>query len=158
MTNHIHLALEVASEEPVSKAMHRLASRYSIYFNRRHARVGHLFQGRYKAILVERDEYLLEVTRYVHLNPVRAGMVKKPEEYPWSSYRIYVNETPHHLVDAEKILSYFGKRRSLSRDRYKKFVEDSLEGETAIDIEARVREQAFLGSSDFIREIKSRLT
>ena len=86
MPNHYHMALEI-QECNLSKAMQFLNTKYSVYFNYKNKRTGHLFQGRYKAILAERDNYLLELTRYIHLNPIRAGLVKKLKDYRWSSYR-----------------------------------------------------------------------
>jgi len=85
MPNHYHLLIETP-EGNISQVMHRLNASYTGYINRTRQRTGHLFQGRYKAILVDRDNYLLELSRYVHLNPVRAGMVSNPGDYPHSSY------------------------------------------------------------------------
>ena len=86
MSNHYHMVVETI-EGNLSQGMRQLNGVYTQYFNRRHRRVGHVYQGRYKAILVEKDRYLLELTRYVVLNPVRAGMVKHAGAWPWSSYR-----------------------------------------------------------------------
>jgi len=83
MSNHVHLAVQVG-EEPLSKIMQNLSFRYTRWVNRKQKRIGHLFQGRYKAILVEQDSYLLELVRYIHLNPVRAKMVRQPSAYSWS--------------------------------------------------------------------------
>ncbi len=88
MSNHVHLAIE-AGRDPLSRIMAGLQSSYTQYFNRRHRRVGHLFQGRYKAFLVDKDRYALALLRYVHENPVKAGIVVRPEEYVWSSDRYY---------------------------------------------------------------------
>ena len=88
MKNHVHLALQV-TETPLSKLMQSLSQRYTVWFNHRHERVGHLFQGRYKDILVDSDQYLLELIRYIHLNPVRANLVADPENYSYSSHRAY---------------------------------------------------------------------
>ncbi len=88
MTNHIHLTIQV-DEVPLSRIMQNLGFRYTQFINRRHNRKGHLFQGRYKALLIDVDSYLIELVRYLHLNPVRAGMVEYPETYPWSSHQAY---------------------------------------------------------------------
>ena len=93
MGNHYHLVIETPDGN-LSKGMRQLNGVYTQYSNRRHRRVGHLFQGRYKAILVDGDSYLLELGRYVVLNPVRAGMVKEPGEWPWSSYLAMVGKQP----------------------------------------------------------------
>ena len=90
MTNHYHLLLETPRGN-LSAALHDLNTAYTNYFNRRHDRVGHLFQGRYRSILVDKDNYLLELSRYIHLNPVRARMVKRPDAYRWSSYSSYLS-------------------------------------------------------------------
>jgi putative transposase len=99
MKNHVHLALQV-TETPLSKLMQSLSQRYTIWLNHRHDRVGHLFQGRYKDILVDSDQYLLELIRYIHLNPVRANLVADPANYPYSSHRAYsgLTATPPWLT------------------------------------------------------------
>ena len=91
MTNHYHLIIETP-EGNLSRVMHNLNSSYTAYINTKRKRSGHLFQGRYKAIVVDKDNYLLELSRYLHLNPVRAKMVEKPEEYPHSSYRTFISD------------------------------------------------------------------
>ena len=94
MSNHCHLLVETPMAN-LSRGMRQLNGVYTQEFNRRHGRVGHLFQGRFKAILVEEDNYLLEVSRYIILNPVRAGMVERPEEYRWSSYPSIIGMGKH---------------------------------------------------------------
>ena len=88
MTNHYYLLIEILKAD-LSKLMHYINGSYTTYINRKRDRSGHLFQGRYKALLVNIDEYDQELSRYIHLNPVRAGMVEKPEEYKWLSYKDY---------------------------------------------------------------------
>ena len=95
MTNHVHLAIQVG-DVPLSRIIQNLSFRYTRYLNRRKNQVGHLFQGRYKALLIDADSYLLELVRYIHNNPVRAGMVKTAEEYPWSSHHAYLGSTKCH--------------------------------------------------------------
>src|ERR671930_1192258 len=82
MSNHVHLLVQVG-EIPLSRIIHNLTLRYTAWLNRRHSRIGHLFHGRYKALLVDADNYLLELVRYIHLNPVRAAMTELPDEYRW---------------------------------------------------------------------------
>lgn len=84
-----------------------LNSRYAMYFNKRHELDGHVFQGRYGSELIDSPQYFLEVSRYIHLNPVKAELVKHPGEYPWSSYSSYVSENKNPLVSTERIISYF---------------------------------------------------
>jgi REP element-mobilizing transposase RayT len=89
MTTHVHLAIQVG-EIGLPRIIQNLAFRYTRWGNWRQSRTGHLFQGRYKAVLVDADTYLLELTRYIHLNPVRSGIVRIPEDYPWSGHRAYL--------------------------------------------------------------------
>ncbi len=128
MSNHVHLAAQVG-EVPLSRIMQDLGFRYTQRFNRRHGRVGHLFQGRYKALLVDADSYLVELVRYIHLNPVRAGLVKKAERYPWSGHRAYLGEERLAWLETRWVLSHFGRHTTRARARYALFVEEgSREG------------------------------
>ena len=124
MTNHVHLVIET-NEISISDIMKKVNMHYSIYFNRKYDLVGHLFQGRYKAQIIEKDNYILEVSRYIHLNPIRANMVENPQDYKWSSYSMYIGLLKERLINSEKILSYFKKENS--RHLYKVFVETNKE-------------------------------
>jgi len=112
MSNHYHLVIETPDKN-LAKGMRQLNGVYTQSSNRRHGRVGHLFQGRYKAIVVDADSHLLELTRYVVLNPVRAGMVAEPAAWPWSSYRatVGIDALPPWLV-VDGLLAQFGTRRA----------------------------------------------
>lgn len=125
MTNHYHLILETPQPN-LSRAMQWLNVSYAAYYNRRHGYMGHVFQGRYKAIVVEADEYLESLSRYIHLNPVRAEMVALPWEYPWSSCRFYVEplQMPGWLY-VDRLFAGFGKNRSAARKRYRTYVSES---------------------------------
>ncbi|MBI1921545.1 MAG: transposase [Geobacter sp.] len=152
MSNHYHLLLETPAAN-LSQIMQHINSAYTTYFNVKRKRAGHLFQGRYKAILVEADEYATELTRYIHLNPVRAKMAVRPEDYPWSSYRGYIVEgkAPEWLK-REFILGSFGKRNADAMKKYRTFVEDLLGKE----YESPLKETfgtAILGSVGFIETI-----
>ena len=135
MTNHIHLVFETP-EGNCSKFMHALSTAYTVYFNLRHERHGHLFDGRYKAKLVEGDEYLLALSRYVHLNPVRVGkMQNKPlservgylRRYPWSSYTSYIGQRKAlDFVEYGPVLAEMGGRQAQRPRRYRNFVETGL--------------------------------
>ena len=129
MSDHYHLLLETPAGN-LSQIMRHINGAYTTYFNVKHKRAGHLFQGRYKAILVEADEYATELSRYIHLNPVRAGMTSRSEEYRWSSYRGYIglNKAPDWLSE-DFILGYFGGNSPKARNRYRHFVEDLLDKE-----------------------------
>jgi REP element-mobilizing transposase RayT len=147
MTNHYHLLIETI-EGNLSKGMRQLNGVYSLKYNHRHGRVGHVFQGRYHSILVEMQSYLLELARYVVLNPVRANMVTKPYDWPWSSYRstiaTHITQDP---LNSEWILSQFAKNKRLATLRYIKFVEEGIGGKSPLK---KVKNQIFLGSDDFV--------
>ncbi|NCP78393.1 MAG: transposase [Desulfuromonadales bacterium] len=125
MDNHIHLAIQVG-ETPLSRAMQNLSFRFTRWINWRRQRTGHLFQGRYKAILIEEDEYLLQLVAYLHLNPVRAGMVAYPLDYRWSSYRAYLGEEMIPWLNCDAVLSRLSKRRSAARKIFTSFVDDQI--------------------------------
>lgn len=130
MTNHFHLLLETPDAN-LSKAMRQFNSVYTQAFNRRHGRVGHVLQGRFKSIVVDREAYLLELCRYIVLNPVRAGMVKEPGRYPWSSYRATagLGKKPDFLV-VDWILEQFGADRAQARKEYRLFVKAGLDADS----------------------------
>jgi len=153
MDNHYHLLLETPSGN-LSQIMRHINGAYTTYFNVKRARSGHLFQGRYKAILVERDEYAKELSRYIHLNPVRAKLVEAPGDYVWSSYNFYIGKkkSPEWLR-REFILGYFGNKASASQKEYRKFVQ-SLVGQEYDSPLKNVVGSVLLGSQDFINFIK----
>lgn len=154
MTNHYHLLIETP-EKNLSKIMHYLNSSYTTYINIKRKRSGHLFQGRYKAILVDRDSYLLELSRYLHMNPVRANMVDRPEEYLHSSYAAYITDSDG-LVHTTDLLSMFSKDTKAAKQRYKIFVESAL-GEEQESPMKKVYGGMILGSVPFIKESLNRL-
>ena len=98
MPNHVHLLVE-SSQQPLAKFMQGLQQSYSQYFNRRHRKTGHVFEGRYKAILCQKDQYLLQLIRYIHLNPVRAGMVRSPKRYRYSGDHVYLQGKATETID-----------------------------------------------------------
>jgi REP element-mobilizing transposase RayT len=151
MDNHYHLVVETPDAN-LSRGMRQLNGVYTQAFNRRHRRVGHLFQGRFKGILVQKDSHFLAVCRYVVLNPVAAGMVKQPGQWAWSSYRVTNGEssTPRWLM-VDEILGQFGKRRGTAQMRYRQFVSEGI-GRQSIweDLEA----QSLLGEEGFAEALK----
>lgn len=150
MDNHYHLMIETP-EGNLSLGMRQLNGVYTQRFNRRHGRVGHVFQGRYKAILVDRDSYLLELCRYVVLNPIRAGMVKKIERYSWSSYPATMGlAVCPAWLSVDWLLGQFAKTRAVARRRYAQFVAD---GKGRLSPWAELRGQALLGSEDFVAKL-----
>jgi len=126
MGNHYHLFAE-APEGGISKIMHLINTRYSNYFNKKCDRTGHTFQSRFSAILVEARGYALELTAYIHLNPVRAELVDLPEEYDWSDYRVYMGLTPSQSWNSQqRVLRMLGKNAERARDEYRRFVLDRM--------------------------------
>jgi putative transposase len=151
MKNHYHLVVETAAGN-LSVGMRQLNGVYTQRFNRHHGRVGHLFQGRFKAILLERESYLLELCRYVVLNPVRAKVVKQPEAYGWSSYRATVGmeAAPEWLI-RDWVLAQFSLRRAVAERKYQQFVyEGLLRGSPW----AAVQGQVVLGQAEFVEALK----
>lgn len=126
MDNHYHLLIET-QDGNLSLGMRQLNGIYTQRFNKRHGRVGHLFQGRFKAILVDRENYLLELCRYVVLNPVRAGMVRSSGRYKWSSYHATAGtEKISSFLATDWVLSQFGRSRKVAQEKYKTFVEEAI--------------------------------
>ena len=152
MHNHIHFLIEVA-ETPLSRTMQTLLFAYAHYFNLRYGEVGHLFQGRYKAILCDKDAYLLELVRYIHLNPVRAKIAKAPEDYVWTGHLSYLGKGGKGLIDEDFVLNQFGGGRSLARRRYRQFVWEGIsEGHEGKYYQ--VKDQRYLGEDGFIDRIE----
>ena len=152
MDNHYHLLIETR-RAGLNRALRYLNGVYTQAFNRRHKRVGHLFQGRYKAILVEKESYLLELSRYIHLNPWRVKESNDPVKYPWSSLGSYVGAraVPSWLT-VKDVLSHFGSK---GKRGYREFVEEGIKGGMRTPWDD-VRGQAVMGSQEFIEEILSR--
>jgi len=153
MTNHYHLLLETPSGN-LSQIMRHINGAYTTYFNTKRKRSGHLFQGRYKGILVEADEYVQELSRYIHLNPVRAGVAQSPEEYGWSSYLDYIGRRrPASWLARDLILGYFGISISKAQQEYRDFVEAAL-GQDCKNPLSEVVASAILGSDGFIEKVR----
>lgn len=129
MPNHVHLLVRRKDKVPLGKFMQALNTGYTVYFNLRYQRAGHLFQGRYKSILVEEETHFLQLLRYVHYNPVRAGLADKVDSYPYSSIHRYLSFTSKgstanqdDLIDKEEVLQRFGKRPNVQARRLKEFL------------------------------------
>ncbi|CAB5088890.1 hypothetical protein D3OALGA1CA_5902 [Olavius algarvensis associated proteobacterium Delta 3] len=152
MDNHYHLLAETV-DPTLSIGMRYLNGVYTQRFNYRHERVGHIFQGRFKSILVDRDSYLLELCRYVVLNPVRAGNVKSASVYRWSSYKSTAGfSNPPSFLTVDWILSQFGKTRKQAQQKYRKFV---LAGMDKASPWENLKAQCILGSIEFFEKIKT---
>lgn len=153
MSNHYHHLPETPHGN-LSRMMHDVNCSYTVYFNRKYDRAGHLFQGRYRAILVQKEEYLLELVRYISLNPVRAGLVEEPEDYPWSSMKYYVGlATPPPWLDVDYILSRFGRRKKEAMRGFKRFVMQGLDKGNPLD---SAYAGSILGEKQFIDETKKK--
>jgi len=150
MNNHYHLLIETPYAN-LSRGMRQLNGLYTQRFNRRHQRVGHLFQGRYKAILVDKDNYLLELCRYVALNPVRAKIVKDPKDWRWSAYQATTGHKGISCLTTDWILSQFARERKAASSLYQAFVLSGIKAESPLKA---VKGQLFLGQENFIDKIK----
>ena len=151
MDNHYHLVIETPDAN-LSKGMRQLNGVYTQTFNRRHRRVGHLFQGRFKGILIQKDSHFLEVSRYVVLNPVAAGMVKGPGQWAWSSYRATAGQSPASgCLTVDEVLGQFGNRRGSAQNKYRQFISEGI-GRASIweNLEA----QSLLGEEGFAEALK----
>ncbi len=128
--NHFHLLLRTG-KEPIATVMRRLLTGYAVSYNRRHRRSGHLFQNRYKSILCQEDPYLLELVRYLHLNPLRAGVVsslKELDRYPYSGHSRLMGKIKDQWQDVDTVLALFGKKRYAAQKKYREFVEKGILG------------------------------
>jgi REP-associated tyrosine transposase len=150
MSNHYHILIETPDGN-LCEGMRQLNGIYTQKFNRRHGRVGHVFQGRFKSILVEKDSYLLELCRYIVLNPVRAEIVTRPEDYPWSSFTFTARpgKGPEFLF-TDWVLAQFGEKRRVAQNRYRKFVLAGTAGESPWK---KLVGQCLLGDERFLEKL-----
>ncbi len=154
MDNHYHLLLQTP-EPNLSKGMQELNGGYAAYFNTRHGRPGHLFQGRFKAVLVEAEGHWDELSRYIHLNPVRAGLAKKPERWAWSSYRGYYRPAWRvRWVDYRRVLTEFGGDHAGGRQKYRTFIAAGLGRKLDTPLSSAIH-GLVLGSDRFVDKIQS---
>ncbi len=151
MNNHVHLLIETG-DIPLSKVMQGVNQTYTMYFNRRYRTVGHLFQGRYKAILCDRDAYLLALLNYIHKNPLRARITERLDAYPWSSHHAYTGKNnPLGLVDVDQVLRLFSENKGRARAKYREFMagEDTLNKAT---VYATI-DQRLQGDEEFVERV-----
>ncbi len=155
MGNHYHLLVET-QEANLSLGMRQLNGVYTQRYNRRHKKSGHVFQGRFKAIVLDKDSYLLELCRYVVLNPVRAKMVKNVEEWQWSSYRASVAMIkPPDYLTTDWILGLFSSKRGIARRKYQNFVREGMHQQSPWGL---LRGQVLLGEEKFVKGFKALLS
>ncbi len=154
LDDHIHIAIQVG-ERPLSRIMQNLTFRYTQWFNRRHQRVGHLFQGRYKTNLVDVDSYLLQLVSYIHLNPVRAGIMKRPESYRWSSHRFYRGDDTLPWLTEGLVLARFADREGEARERFHRFVLGGLDSDAAkSEFSPAQSDGRLIGNESFIERVQ----
>lgn len=159
LTNHFHLLLR-PQQQPLASFMRRLLTGYAVFFNRRHNRSGHLYQNRYKSIVCEKETYLLELVRYIHLNPLRAGLVKNLHEldvYPWSGHATLIGNAKNEWQECNEILSLFGHRSA----NYRSFISEGIELRGKSGYENIASKEGYiecsgpvLGSSEFVESFK----
>ena len=154
MPNHVHLLLE-SKKIPLSRIMQAIQSTYTQRYNRRHRTAGHLFQGRYKAILCDRNAYLLELVRYIHLNPGRMKNFVSPGKFRWSSHRSYLGAPAEVTVATEAVLGQMAKGLGPARRAYVKFMEEGLGGGHE-EKYYQATDQRFLGNESFVERVASR--
>ena len=154
MGNHYHLVIETPKGN-LSKGMRQLNGVFTQVSNRRHGKVGHVFQGRYKAILIDKDAYWLEVSRYVVLNPVRAGMVKEAGRWKWSSYNATVGvERVAGWLAVDRLLAQFNDKRGVAMRQYRSFINEGIGRES---VWTELKQQIYLGSDRFIGRMQRKL-
>jgi REP element-mobilizing transposase RayT len=154
MTNHYHVLIET-QEANLSNGMRQLNGVYTQKFNHAHAREGHVFQGRFNAILIEKESYLLEVARYVVLNPIRAQMVSRPEDWVWSSYMATCGQKVSPVwLQTDCLLGEFGQNRSHSIVKYVSFVQEGIH---VSSVWQNLQSQIYLGTEEFVRNAQSQI-
>lgn len=154
MTNHVHLIVTPEQRDSISRTMQVVGTRYVQFFNAEHGRTGALWEGRYKATLIETDRYLLACYRYVELNPVRAGMVAHPGEYRWSSYHVNAGGRLDGLVTPHGVYLSLGRSAAERLAAYRRLFDDSLDRETLRDIRNATQKGWALGSDSFQKEME----
>ena len=154
MDNHYHLLIET-NTPTLSKGMKYLNGSYTQHFNRQHQRVGHVYQGRFKALLVQKDAYLLELARYIVLNPIRAQMVRSAKQWQWSSYRAMAGyDESHACLTTEWVLTVFSSTKNVAQQRYRDFVQAGKGQPSAWQ---QLKNQIYLGDDDFINDMQCKI-
>ena len=152
MTNHLHMLLEPSTSHNLSALMKKLDLTYTHYFQKKYGGIGHLWHGRFKSILVAKDSYCLTCAAYIELNPVAAGMVQKPEEYPWSSYRFYAFGEPNAIITKNPLYDGLGHDEKMKHNVFQKLVEQSW-------VQKKFKEEEmdrmrYFGSGEFVQQME----
>jgi len=151
MKDHVQMAIEV-SDAPLSKIMQNLSFRYTRHFNKQHGEEGPLFHGRYKAILIDPDAYLIDLVRFIHNNPVRSGSARQAADYKWSSHQVYLGESERPWVTTERVLGTFGKTARSAVPAFAKFVEAGRDEGERTDLMRGTDGGRLLGDARFVRK------
>lgn len=154
MNNHIHLLIQVGAV-PLSKIMQNIAFRYSQNINLRNDRVGHLFQGRFKAILIEENVYFKRLIRYIHRNPVRANLIKDPKDYFWSSHNAYLGQNEIAWLTIDYALSTFDNIKEIARERYISYILKEENKEELLELRKKFKDGHVLGDDEFLNEVRN---
>lgn len=154
MTNHVHLLMTPEEGHSVSRLMQSLGRYYVRYINKKYDRTGTLWEGRYKSTIIDSEEYLLTVSRYIELNPVRANMVEQPAEYPWSSFRRNALGTPINLVTSHEVYERLAKTDKTRQKRYLALFEKEISDYTLDEIRNSVNRAWVLGNKKFKRQVE----
>jgi len=153
MDNHVHLIIEITdSQASLSEAMKLLNLSYAQYYKKKYKHFGHFWQDRFKSILISKDEYLLECAAYIELNPVRAGMAQKPEDYLWSSYRFYTQDSVNKLLDPQPAYEGLSNDLKIRKELYRDFVlsKESWKRES----DPSVTRRYFYGNTEFTAQME----
>ena len=159
MSNHIHFLIEPTVEGSLPKIMMRLTLAYSSYFNKKYGGVGHVWQGRYKSSLIDKEDYFIWCGLYIELNPVRAKLVTQPEDWRWSSYNFYafgeIDPLIENLIDVDPYYLQLGSSPGERQKRYRQNIEGVMEERFLKDIREKLNEGVF-GNLNFIKEMKEK--
>ncbi|HFQ81919.1 MAG TPA: transposase [Desulfobacterales bacterium] len=154
MTNHVHLIIQIG-RYPLSKIVHNLSFRYTMFINKQKKQTGHLFQGRYKAFLIDADSYLLELVRYIHNNPVRANIVGAADAFPWSSHRAYSGYDELPWLTTMWVLGQFTETADSARQQYRNFIAKGAEEGYRADFHKGMTDSRVIGDDSFLKTVIS---
>lgn len=155
MNNHIHLLMEVGDKGNISKIMQGVTLAHTRYFNLKYEASGHVWQGRFKSIIVGEDSYLLEISRYIELNPVRARIVQDPRDYPWSSYAFHAYGERNPLLDEHTFYGSLGMSLQERQRRYRELVREGIQEENLKEIRESVVSGRSYCTQDYLQKIEA---
>ena len=156
MSNHVHLAIEVG-ETPLAPIMQNISFCYTRWVNQRKKRMGHLFQGRYKALLVDQENYLLALIRYIHLNPIRAGVVKVLVDFPWYSHLAYLGKRRLEWLHTDWGLSHFSPNRGEARKLYEDYIQSGRNIASQVNFQKGSAHSKIIGEDHFVTSVLKKL-